>query len=209
MEHKQVEASFSNTANQSPMGNFRIQLIILSSDVFTQVVNQFMIGIIYLFTVPKHTSLCIYMKGAHVHKHRVDFFVANPRRKGNTKLPLCKAAYFILMPTLIYPTNPILKTTVAILLLSSNESSKARFTRTELSACWVVPAGDVTRTSQCIEKILHFIFDFPTHIPRSHIPSASDLARRQALRAQPRIQKCLYSFQAQRWPCTNSAFKTG
>lgn len=143
--------------------------------------------------------------------HRVNFFVVNPRMKGNTKLSLCKAAYFILMPTLIYPTNPILKTTEAILLHSSNESSKARFTRKELNACWfwVVSAGDIMRTSQCTEKILHFVFDFPAHIPMTHIPTGSDLARRQALRAQPRIQKCLYSFQTQRWPCTNSAFKTG
>lgn len=99
-------------------------------------------------------------------------FFANPRRKGNTKLSLCKAAYFILMATLIYPTNPILKKTENILLYSSNKSSKARFTRKEHSACWfeVVPAGDIKRTSQCIDKILHFCLWLPSTYPRDAHP---------------------------------------
>lgn len=122
---------------------------------------------IYIYKRDTCTDICT---------HRANCFVANPRRKGNSELSGCKAAYFTSMPTLVHPINPLLKATEAILLHPSNESSKAD------SACWfsVVFAAD-TRTSPCTEKCLRF--DFCVCIPRTFMLPVSDLARRQACRA--------------------------
>lgn len=142
----------------------------------------------------------IYERGAcaqiHTYIHRVNFFVANPNGKEDTKLSLCEAAYLILMPDLICITNSILKTAEAISYLSRNESSKTRFVRKELNACcfWVVPAGDIIRTYQRVERTLHFIFEFPAYIPRTPVPDVSNLAKRQSFKSSAKNMKVFVFF---------------
>lgn len=145
---------------------------------------------------------------ASIHIH--NFFVTNPRRKVNITVSLCVKLHisFWCPPWFTHLTPSLKQKTEAVLLHSRNESSKARFPRKELNACqfWLVPAGDEMRTSQCIEKILHCPCLYTSKDPHPHCIC---LGKGQAFRAQSRILKCLYSFQIQCWPCTNSAFKTG
>lgn len=100
------------------------------------------------------------------------------------------------MPDLFCIINSILKTAEAISYLSRNESSKARFVRKELNACcfWVVPAGDISRTYQHVERTLQFIFAFPAYIPRTPVRDVSNLAKRQSFKSSANDMKVFVFF---------------
>lgn len=168
--------------------------------------QKFAYTYIYIYTYIWKGCMC-----ASICIHRVNFFVTNPRRKANIAVSfMCKAAYFILVPILIYSFNPTLKrknwgcyTSFQKWVFQSQISQKGAH------ACqfWLVPAGDEMWTSQYIEKILHCVL-VCTH-PKNPHPHCICLGKGQAFRTRSRILKYLYSFQIQCWPCTNSAFKTG
>lgn len=123
---------------------------------------------------------------------------------------MCKAAYFILVPILIYSFNPTLKTKNWGCYTSFQKwVFQSQISQKGAHACqfWLVPAGDEMWTSQYIEKILHCVL-VRTH-PKNPHPHCICLGKGQVFRTQSRILKYLYSFQIQCWPCTNSAFKTG
>lgn len=130
---------------------------------------------IHLYT---GVCVCVCVKGVHVHMYIYthNYSVAD-LRTGSTEPSLYEVAYLILTPSLICKTIPTSKTTEAVLHCSNN-SSKARFIWKECANC------ELQLLPVCI----------PQGLESPHCPA---LQGGTISRAQPGIQKCLYSFQAQ------------